>query len=121
TGIRALTASRPDDRTPTRPSEVVPLLAPRDGLPPVVETQEALDATIEAFAAGHGPVAVDAERASGYRYSGRAYLIQLRRAGAGTALIDPIACPDLSKLDEVLAPVEWILHAASQDLPCLIE
>lgn len=116
-----MTASRPDDRTPTRPSEVVPLLAPRDGLPPVVETQEALDATIEAFAAGHGPVAVDAERASGYRYSGRAYLIQLRRAGAGTALIDPIACPDLSKLDEVLAPVEWILHAASQDLPCLIE
>ena len=40
---------------------------------------------------GTGPVAIDAERASGYRYSNRAYLIQLRRNGAGTALIDPIA------------------------------
>ncbi len=40
------------------------------------------------FAAGSGPVAVDAERASGYRYGQRAYLVQLRRAGAGTALID---------------------------------
>ena len=48
------------------------------------------------FAAGTGPVAVDAERASGYRYCQRAYLVQLRRAGAGTALIDPIALPDLS-------------------------
>ena len=42
-------------------------------------------------AAGTGPIALDAERASGYRYSPRAYLIQLRREGSGTALIDPIA------------------------------
>ena len=48
-------------------------------------------ATIAALAAGTGPVAVDAERAHGFRYSQRAYLIQLRRAGAGTHLIDPIA------------------------------
>ena len=27
---------------------------------------------------GRGPVAIDAERASGYRYSQRAYLVQLR-------------------------------------------
>ena len=43
------------------------------------------------LAAGTGPVAIDAERASGYRYSNRAYLVQLRREGAGTALVDPIA------------------------------
>ena len=43
------------------------------------------------MAAGTGPVAIDAERASGYRYSARAYLIQLRREGAGTCLVDPIA------------------------------
>ena len=42
------------------------------------------------MAAGTGPVAVDAERASGYRYTQRAYLVQLRRAGAGTVLIDPL-------------------------------
>lgn len=100
---------------------VTPLLAPQDGLPPVVESAEALDQVIDAFAAGTGPVAVDAERASGYRYSGRAYLVQLRRAGAGSALVDPIACPDLTKLDEVLAATEWVLHAATQDLPCLAE
>jgi ribonuclease D len=101
--------------------EPAPLLTPADGLPPVVESAKALAATIRAFAAGSGPVAIDAERASGYRYSHRAYLIQLRRAGAGTALIDPTKCPDLSELGAALADAEWVLHAASQDLPCLTE
>ena len=102
-------------------AEPVPLLTPADGLPAVVQTPEALAATIEAFAAGSGPVAIDAERASGYRYSHRAYLVQLRRAGAGTALIDPTRCPDLRDLDAALADTEWVLHAATQDLPCLAE
>ena len=74
---------------------------------------------IAAFAAGTGPVAVDAERASGYRYGQRAYLVQLRRQGAGTALIDPAACPDLTRLGEAISGAEWVLHAATQDLPCL--
>jgi ribonuclease D len=99
----------------------VPLLEPREGIPPVVADQETLDRVVAAFAAGTGPVAVDAERASGYRYGQRAYLVQLRREGAGTALIDPVACPDLSGLGEVLADTEWVLHAATQDLPCLRE
>ncbi|MCX5210371.1 ribonuclease D [Kitasatospora sp. NBC_00240] len=99
----------------------VPLLEPREGIPPVVADAKALAATVAAFAAGTGPVAVDAERASGYRYGQRAYLIQLRRAGSGTALIDPIACPDLGELGEALADAEWVVHAATQDLPCLAE
>jgi ribonuclease D len=98
-----------------------PLLAPRDGVPPVVTSAAALADVVGAFAAGRGSVAVDAERASGYRYGQRAYLVQLRRAGAGTALIDPVALPDLSALGAALADVEWVLHAASQDLPCLAE
>ncbi|MCW2903436.1 MAG: 3-5 exonuclease [Streptosporangiaceae bacterium] len=98
-----------------------PLLEPREGIPPVVQTAEALSRVVEAFAAGSGPVAVDAERASGYRYGQRAYLVQLRRAGSGTALIDPMGCPDLSALDAVLADAEMVLHAANQDLPCLAE
>jgi ribonuclease D len=101
--------------------EAEPLLEPREGVPPVVMTEEALGRVIKAFAAGTGPVAVDAERASGYRYGQRAYLVQLRREGAGTALIDPIACPDLSALDAALADTELVLHAANQDLPCLDE
>ena len=95
------------------------LLTPREGVPPVVETAAALAEVVERFAAGTGPTAVDAERASGYRYSQRAYLVQLRREGAGSALIDPIGCPDLSQLSSALQDDEWVLHAASQDLACL--
>jgi ribonuclease D len=100
---------------------VIPLLEPRDGLPPVVETDAALAEVTSRLADGAGPVAVDAERASGYRYGQRAYLVQLRRAGAGTMLIDPIACPDLSGVDAAVGDAEAVLHAASQDLPCLAE
>ncbi|MDP9183319.1 MAG: HRDC domain-containing protein, partial [Actinomycetota bacterium] len=100
---------------------VTPLLAPREGVPPVTETAAQLAEVVARFAAGSGPVAIDAERASGYRYSQRAYLVQLRRADSGTALIDPIACPDLSLLGKVLQGDAWVLHAASQDIPCLAE
>ncbi|SEN34621.1 ribonuclease D [Actinacidiphila rubida] len=112
-----------DARDPESPvtSAPVPLLDPREGIPPVTAGPEALDDVVTAFAAGSGPVAVDAERASGYRYGQRAYLVQLRRTGAGTALIDPVACPDLTDLGEALADTEWVLHAATQDLPCLAE
>ncbi|NJQ01064.1 ribonuclease D [Streptomyces zingiberis] len=99
----------------------VPLLEPREGIPPVTASPAELDRVVAAFAAGTGPVAVDAERASGYRYGQRAYLVQLRRAGAGTALIDPVGCPDLSALGDALSGTEWVLHAAGQDLPCLRE
>jgi ribonuclease D len=87
-----------------------------------VADRAALSDVAEKFAAGTGPVAVDAERASGFRYSQRAYLVQLRRAGAGTALVDPIPLgSDLHELAPAFAGVEWVLHAASQDLPCLAE
>jgi ribonuclease D len=90
-----------------------------------VETPAALHEAATRLAAGHGPVALDAERASGYRYSQRAYLVQLRREGTGTVLVDPVADPDplhyLSPLAAVLSGPEWILHAASQDLVCLAE
>ncbi|MCU1616074.1 MAG: 3-5 exonuclease, partial [Frankiales bacterium] len=75
----------------------------------------------DALRAGSGPVAVDAERASGYRYGQRAYLVQLRRAGSGTGLIDPIPLPDLSVIQDAIGDEEWVLHAANQDLPCLGE
>jgi ribonuclease D len=86
-----------------------------------VETLDELADVVGRMAAGSGPVAVDAERASGYRYTQRAYLVQLRRAGAGTVLIDPMPLDDLRTLDAALADSEWVLHAASQDLACLAE
>ncbi|MFH7339184.1 HRDC domain-containing protein [Streptomyces sp. KHY 26] len=111
----------PDDAGSSVTEAPTPLLEPREGIPPVIADEAALAEAVAAFAAGSGPVAVDAERASGYRYGQRAYLVQLRREGAGTALIDPVACPDLSALGEALSGVEWVLHAATQDLPCLRE
>ncbi|MCP2258307.1 ribonuclease D [Streptoalloteichus tenebrarius] len=109
---------------PTGPtgSEPVPLTEPAEGVPPVVADPAALRRAAEALASATGPVAVDTERASGYRYSQRAYLVQLRRDGAGTVLVDPIALGGrLEPLVEALADTEWVLHAASQDLPCLAE
>jgi ribonuclease D len=106
---------------PTQPGGPVPLTAPRDGTPRPVETPDELAEVVARMAAGTGPVAVDAERASGYRYTQRAYLVQLRRAGSGTVLIDPMPLDDLHTLDEALAETEWVLHAASQDLACLAE
>ncbi|WP_232676401.1 ribonuclease D [Nocardioides sp. R-C-SC26] len=109
----------PDVESPVEP--LAELLVLRDGLPPVTETPDELAAVCARLASGTGPVAIDAERASGYRYSNRAYLVQLRREGSGTALIDPIGLDSLSLLQETLAGTEWILHAATQDLPCLAE
>lgn len=99
----------------------IPLLEPRDGVPePLITAQQVTDYAAS-LAAGTGPVAVDAERASGYRYGQRAYLVQIRREGVGTALIDPIAVPDLSPIGRAIGDAEWVLHAASQDLACLAE
>jgi ribonuclease D len=109
------------DEHPEEAPEPAPLLRLRDGLPALTDTPEDLRRVVDRVAAGSGPVALDAERASGYRYSARAYLVQLRRVGAGTALVDPIAFPDLADLNAAIGDAEWILHAASQDLPCLRE
>ncbi len=100
---------------------VAPPLELRDGIPTPLTTAEEVREAARLLSLGTGPVALDAERASGYRYSARAYLVQLRRKGAGSFLIDPIDLGDLPELGEVLAGPEWILHAASQDLACLAE
>ncbi len=119
--LRTTGGAPPDDGGSSATGAPIPLLEPQDGIPPVIADDTSLAEVIAAFTAGSGPVAVDAERASGYRYGQRAYLVQLRRGGAGSALIDPVACPDLSGFGEALSGVEWVLHAATQDLPCLRE
>ena len=119
--------SIPEPGTPAEATDLVapgsvPLTSPADGVPPVVTGAGALAEAARALAEGSGPIAVDTERASGYRYSQRAYLVQLRRAGAGTVLVDPIPLHGrLQPLAEAINGTEWVLHAASQDLPCLAE
>ena len=106
--------------------EATPLLTPRDGVPELSVSPSEIKRAADLLASGSGPFAVDAERASGFRYSNRAYLVQIRRHGAGTVLIDPVnhggdPVATLAPVAEVLATDEWILHAADQDLPCLAE
>jgi ribonuclease D len=105
-------------------SELTPLLVPRAGVPDVITTQSAFEEMISALLNGVGPIAIDAERASGYKYSQRAYLIQLYRINGGLHLIDPIAIKDKSlwqKFNDNFANLEWVIHASTQDLPCLLE
>ncbi|MEU1980325.1 ribonuclease D [Nocardia sp. NPDC019395] len=121
-GVQNVQSGSTPDHGQGDPPAATPLLAPADGVPPVCATAEDVAAAAGRLAAGTGPLAVDAERASGFRYSSRAYLIQLRRAGAGTVLIDPIPVTDaLEPLAAVINGLEWILHSADQDLPGLAE
>ena len=85
----------------------------------MVDTTAALSDVVTRIAAGSELIAVDTERASGHRYGQRAFLIQLRQHDVGTVLIDPEALDDLEDLADVLRTREWILHSATQDLPCL--
>ena len=82
-------------------SAPTPLLRPAAGIPHVVDHETAFREAIAALAQGSGPFALDAERASGYKYSARAYLIQIKRTGGGLHLIDPmnVAARDLHLLD----------------------
>ena len=118
--------TEPDESGAEPEPEATPLLAPADGVPPVALYPSDMVKAADLLATESGPFAIDAERASGFRYSNRAYLIQIRRAGAGTVLIDPVnhgADPltVMAPLARILDTDEWVLHAADQDLPCLAE
>jgi ribonuclease D len=102
------------------------LTSPAEGFAPVIEDWERLTDLTLTLATELSPVALDAERASGFRYHSWAYLIQLKTPATGIILIDPVALTatppaDLSHLGTVLGAREWIIHAASQDLACLAE
>jgi ribonuclease D len=103
----------------------IPLLQPSAGTPEIIDTEESFREAIEHLGKGSGPFAVDAERASGFRYSARAYLIQIKRTDGGLHLIDPIPFGPghqlFAQLNELLNTDEVILHASTQDLPCLRE
>jgi len=103
---------------------VTPLIAPRHGVPEVISNESDFEKLIAQLLNGRGPLAIDAERASGYRYSQRAYLIQIYRENGGLHLIDPIPLKDSKlweKFNKEFSAYEWVIHASTQDLPCLID
>lgn len=98
------------------------LKSPVGGTPDVIATDVAFAKAVTELKSGHGPIAVDAERASGFRYSSRAYLIQIYRRDGGLHLIDPIPLRNahaISELNALFSTTEVIIHASTQDLPCL--
>jgi ribonuclease D len=103
---------------------ITPILTPRNGVPEVVSDESQFEKLIADLLNGNGPLAIDAERSSGYRYSQRAYLIQIYRENGGLHLIDPIPLKDSKlwqKFNNEFSSYEWVIHASTQDLPCLIE
>ena len=98
---------------------------PRNSAVELIETKAQLDAAVEILSKKVGWFAVDAERASGFKYSNRAYLVQISRGSSALYLIDPASiAPELDKgpfdqLADLMASERWILHAATQDLGCL--
>ncbi len=97
------------------------LLKLTSALPDVVDSAAALHDAVQAIKEATGPIAVDAERAGSYRYSQRAYLVQVYRRGAPVLLLDPITVTDFNELADVLAGDEWVMQAAHNDLECLEE
>ncbi len=100
------------------------LKVPLSGTPTVIIDNDELAHSLNSLRKGHGPIAIDAERASGYKFSQRAYLIQIFRRGGGLHLLDPIALeqsPLIEILNSEFEDCEWIIHASTQDLPSLRE
>jgi len=89
-----------------------------------VDSETELAGALENLKTGTGPLAIDAERASGFRYGNKAYLIQLHREGSDVFLIDPIPLYETANWKDLVVfcnSLTWILHAATQDLGCLAE
>lgn len=111
-----------DEATPELPL----LQAPRAKVHFITDLNQ-LDQAVNELMASSGAVAIDAERASGFKYSQRAYLIQLRASNTDIYLVDPVSVPGILEakpyleLSKALKDREWILHAATQDLACLAE
>jgi len=87
----------------------------------LIDNQESLINCCNNLEKDEQPYAIDAERASGFKYSQRAYLLQISSATSDIYLIDPTSIKDLTPLRQLLNNKSWILHAATQDLPCLFE
>jgi len=85
-----------------------------------IRTPEALAESVAAFRR-ESLVGADTEAASFHRYRDRIFLVQLSSRDGRTAIIDPLALPDLAPLGELLADqaVEKVFHDADYDLRIL--
>ncbi len=106
--------------------EPTPLNVPRCTDVRLIENVEDFERGIADLLSAEGVLGIDAERASGFKYSQRAYLIQMYRTGGPILLVDPIAIvaedeTAFTRASSLLQDLIWIIHAATQDIPCLAE
>lgn len=101
------------------------LAEPGGGVPPVIDTISSFQSFCREYAQSEGPIAADAERASGFRYGQQDYLVQFKRSGAGIALVDPVAIRQQggswSSFNTAIGSATWIIHDSRQDLPGFLD
>lgn len=116
-------APKPSPTFPLSPqSASVPISTPSGGTPSLISTADEVKKAADVLANGHGPLAVDTERASAYRYGDRAFLLQMKRAGSGLFLVDAEACRSaMGFLSPVVNRLTWVIHSARTDLPALLD
>lgn len=108
--------------SPRRRGETPPGAPPPPADYELIDDPAGLDEVAALIAGTDGLVAVDVERASGIRYSERAFLVQLRTETGPALLVDPeTPGRTVGSLSGVLSRRPLLLHAASQDLPSLRE
>ena len=94
---------------------------PRDGVPDIIDTPSGYRRYCSRLREASGPLAADAERASGFRYGHEDWLIQFKREGAGIGLLDPVALTqagvDWNEFNDAMEEATWMIHDAVQDLP----
>ena len=100
----------------------IALLAPENGVPQIVDSESLFERALAELAQGSGPFAVDAERASGFKFSARAYLIQIKRHNGGLHLIDPIPFGPghnlFNELNQLLQSDACVAPFLRSDEPC---
>lgn len=109
----------------TLATNLTPLRRPRVKVAPLVTNAEEFDVALAELQDAPGPLAVDAERASGYRYNSHAYLFQFYRRGSRIFLVDPIGLRGerdaIERFNVAFTDELWLIHASTQDLPCIRE
>lgn len=97
------------------------LSEPREGVPQVVSDRGGFIRVCRDLAGTQGPLAADAERASGFRYGHDDYLVQFKRGSAGIVLLDPPALAEdgcrWEDFNRAVQGAVWIIHDSPQDLP----
>ena len=86
-----------------------------------IDTQATFDALFGELQTSSPVIAIDAERASSFRYTSKAYLVQIKVGKQSAIVFDPINLTDFNALTSSVHKSLVLIHSATQDLECLRE